>query len=73
MTALDRMGETARAVAHYEEELTRLLADQVGVPPSAETTALYQRLRARSRSLAGAGSRGSRAVITAGRAFRVTI
>jgi len=44
MTALDRMGETARAVAHYEE-LTRLLAYQVGVPPSAETTALYQRLR----------------------------
>ncbi|HEY6278069.1 MAG TPA: bacterial transcriptional activator domain-containing protein, partial [Streptosporangiaceae bacterium] len=44
MTALDRMGETARAVAHYEG-LARLLADQLGVPPSAETTALYRRLR----------------------------
>ena len=37
------LGETARAVRHYEE-LTRQLAGQLGVPPSAETTALYQRL-----------------------------
>jgi len=37
------LGETARAVRHYEE-LTHQLAGQLGVPPSAETTALYQRL-----------------------------
>jgi DNA-binding SARP family transcriptional activator len=44
MQAWASLGETARAVRHYEE-LTDLLAGQVGVPPSAETTALYQRLR----------------------------
>ena len=38
-----RLGETARAVRHYEE-LAALLQDQVGVPPAAETTALYRRL-----------------------------
>ena len=38
-----RLGETARAVRHYEE-LTELLQEQVGVPPAAETTALYQQL-----------------------------
>ena len=37
------LGQTPRAIRHYEE-LTELLAEQVGVPPSAETTALYQRL-----------------------------
>jgi predicted ATPase/DNA-binding SARP family transcriptional activator len=37
------LGQTPRAIRHYEE-LTQLLAEQVGVPPSAETTALYQRL-----------------------------
>ncbi len=44
-----RMGETARAVRHYEE-LIRLLNEHVGVPPAAETTALY-------RELAGFGQR----------------
>jgi predicted ATPase/DNA-binding SARP family transcriptional activator len=43
MAAWAKLGETARAARHYEE-LTELLARQVGVPPSAETTALYQRL-----------------------------
>jgi len=43
MDSWARLGETARAVQHYEE-LVGLLAGQVGVPPSAETTALYQRL-----------------------------
>jgi predicted ATPase/DNA-binding SARP family transcriptional activator len=38
-----RLGETARAVRHYEE-LTELLRDRVGVPPAAETSALYRRL-----------------------------
>jgi DNA-binding SARP family transcriptional activator len=43
MDSWARLGETARAVRHYSE-LAELLAEQVGVPPSAETTALYQRL-----------------------------
>jgi predicted ATPase/DNA-binding SARP family transcriptional activator len=45
MSSWARLGETARAVRHYEELVT-LLRDQVGVPPAAETTALYQRLLA---------------------------
>ena len=43
MTCWARLGETARAVRHYAE-LTALLRAQVGVPPAAETTALYERL-----------------------------
>jgi DNA-binding SARP family transcriptional activator len=43
MDAWASLGETARAIQHYSE-LAELLAGQVGVPPSAETTALYQRL-----------------------------
>jgi DNA-binding SARP family transcriptional activator len=43
MEAWASLGETARAIRHYSE-LTELLAGQVGVPPAAETTALYQRL-----------------------------
>ena len=38
-----RMGQPARAVAHYEELVT-LLREQVGVPPAGETTALYRQL-----------------------------
>jgi predicted ATPase/DNA-binding SARP family transcriptional activator len=38
-----KLGETARAVRHYEE-LTQLLHDRVGVPPAAETTMLYRQL-----------------------------
>ena len=45
MSSWARLGETARAVRHYETLVT-LLRDQVGVPPAAETTALYQRLTA---------------------------
>ena len=41
MSSWARLGETARAVRHYEELVT-LLRDQVGVPPAAETTALYR-------------------------------
>ena len=40
-----QLGETARAVRHYEE-LVQLLRDQVGVPPAPETAALYQKLLA---------------------------
>jgi len=43
MTSWARMGETARAIRHYRE-LEELLREQVGVPPAAETTALYRRL-----------------------------
>ena len=43
MNSWARMGETARAVRHYRE-LEELLREQVGVPPAAETTALYRRL-----------------------------
>ena len=43
MSCWGRLGETARAVQHYQD-LVELLKDQVGVSPSAETTALYQRL-----------------------------
>jgi DNA-binding SARP family transcriptional activator len=47
MSCWARLGETARAIRHYEE-LTELLRDQVGVPSAAETTGLYQRLKAAS-------------------------
>ena len=43
MACWEQLGETARAVKHYEE-LAVLLKDQVGVPPATETTALYERL-----------------------------
>jgi len=43
MTSWAALGETARAVRHYEE-LTALLRDQVGVAPAAETEALQRRL-----------------------------
>ena len=41
--AHEPLNETARAIRHYEE-LVELLQAQVGVPPAAETTALYQKL-----------------------------
>ena len=47
MNSWARLGETARAVKHYEE-LVEVLRDQVGVPPAAETAALYRRLLAAS-------------------------
>jgi predicted ATPase/two-component SAPR family response regulator len=47
MSCWARLGETARAVRHYEE-LAALLREQVGVPPAAETTALYRRLTSAS-------------------------
>jgi len=47
MTCWEHLGETARAVRHYEELVT-LLRDQVGVPPAAETTELYRRLAGRT-------------------------
>jgi predicted ATPase/DNA-binding SARP family transcriptional activator len=43
MSSWARLGESARAVQHYRE-LVELLREQVGVPPAAETTALYRRL-----------------------------
>ena len=46
MTCWAQLGETARAVRHYSE-LTALFKDRVGVPPAAETTALYERLAGR--------------------------
>jgi predicted ATPase/DNA-binding SARP family transcriptional activator len=45
MNCWAELGETARAVRHYEE-LAALLSDQVGVAPAAETTALFRRLTA---------------------------
>ncbi len=45
MNCWARLGETARAVRHYEE-LVEVLRDQVGVSPAAETAALYRRLLA---------------------------
>ncbi len=47
MTCWERLGETARAVRHYEK-LAAQLREQVGVPPAAETTALYERLTGRA-------------------------
>jgi predicted ATPase/DNA-binding SARP family transcriptional activator len=43
MSCWAQLGETARAVRHYED-LAELLRAQVGVPPAAETTALYRKL-----------------------------
>ena len=43
MNCWARLGETARAVRHYEE-LAGVLREQVGVAPAAETEALYRRL-----------------------------
>jgi two-component SAPR family response regulator len=43
MSCWARLGETARAVRHYEDLVT-LLRDQVGVSPAAETEAMYRRL-----------------------------
>ena len=45
MNCWARLGETARAVRHYEE-LAAVLREQVGVAPAAETEALYRRLLA---------------------------
>ena len=45
MACWARLGETARAVRHYEE-LAGTLREQVGVAPAAETEALYRRLLA---------------------------
>ena len=45
MNCWARLGETARAVRHYEE-LAGALREQVGVAPAAETEALYRRLLA---------------------------
>ncbi|HTT51481.1 MAG TPA: BTAD domain-containing putative transcriptional regulator [Streptosporangiaceae bacterium] len=47
MTCWARMGQPARAVAHYEELVT-LLREQVGVPPADETTALYRQLTSKA-------------------------
>ena len=44
MTCWARLGETARAIHHYEV-LTELLTEQVGVGPAKETAALYRQLR----------------------------
>ncbi len=49
MSCWARMGETARAVRHYDE-LVEMLRAQVGVPPAAETTALYRKLAGAQRS-----------------------
>jgi predicted ATPase/DNA-binding SARP family transcriptional activator len=49
MSCWARMGETARAVRHYQE-LAEMLRAQVGVPPAAETTALYRKLAGAERS-----------------------
>jgi predicted ATPase/DNA-binding SARP family transcriptional activator len=43
MTCWAQLGESARAVRHYEQ-LAERLRDQLGVSPAAETTALYRKL-----------------------------
>jgi predicted ATPase/DNA-binding SARP family transcriptional activator len=43
MSCLARQGETARAISHYHE-LAEMLDEQLGVPPAAQTTALYRKL-----------------------------
>lgn len=45
MQILARNGKRSAALAQYEN-CRRILAQELGVPPSAETTALYERLRA---------------------------
>ncbi len=45
MRALALSGERSAALAQYER-CRRVLADELGVEPAAETTALYQRIRA---------------------------
>jgi predicted ATPase/DNA-binding SARP family transcriptional activator len=45
MLALARSGQRSAALAQYES-CRRLLDAELGVPPSAETTALYERIRA---------------------------
>lgn len=45
MTSWAQLGQRARALRHYAV-LTSLLADQLGVRPAPETTALYERLAA---------------------------
>jgi predicted ATPase/DNA-binding SARP family transcriptional activator len=47
MTSWSALGEMARAARHYEE-LSVLLRSTVGVAPSPETTAVYERLTTRS-------------------------
>ncbi len=46
MASWARLGESARALAHYDE-LAAMLRGQLGVEPAAETTALARRLRAK--------------------------
>ena len=43
------LGQAARAVTHYQE-LANRLRDQLGIPPAAETTALYRKLIASQES-----------------------
>jgi DNA-binding SARP family transcriptional activator len=47
MSCWARLGEPARAAAHYAE-LAALLRERVGVAPSPETTALYVQLSGRA-------------------------
>ncbi|MGD0700665.1 MAG: BTAD domain-containing putative transcriptional regulator [Trebonia sp.] len=47
MTCWAQLGQTARATRHYTD-LIALLADQAGVRPATETTALYERLAGQS-------------------------
>jgi DNA-binding SARP family transcriptional activator len=45
MRCYERLGERGLALRHYST-LRRLLSDELGAPPAAETTALFERLRA---------------------------
>ena len=49
MTCWVNLGQSARAVRHYKE-LANRLRDQLGIPPAAETTALYRKLIASQES-----------------------
>lgn len=50
MLALARSGQRSAALAQYET-CRRILEEELGVTPSAETTALYERIRAAGESL----------------------
>jgi len=55
MQLLARSGERSAALAQYEA-CRRLLAQELGVPPTAETTALYNRIRAGAEIAPSAGA-----------------
>ena len=52
ITLLDRQGDRAGAVREYDAFVSRL-SEEMGVPPSAETVAVYERIRRRDEPRSG--------------------